>query len=63
MKNKISALAPIVAVSFLAAFSAGKKIQADSGTSLVLKPFLLLQKKKKKNTSLSTSVFLNLFFT
>ena len=32
MKSKTSSLAPIEAVSFLSAFSADKKKQADSGT-------------------------------
>jgi EamA domain-containing membrane protein RarD len=47
MKTKISSLAPIVAVSFLFAFSANKKIQVDSGTSLVLETDFSASKKKK----------------
>jgi EamA domain-containing membrane protein RarD len=46
MKTKISSLAPIVAVSFLFAFSANKKIQVDSGTSLVLETDFSASKKK-----------------
>jgi hypothetical protein len=53
MKAKTSSLAPIEAVSFLAAFSAAKKIQADSGTGRVLETGF---SASKKNTSLSTSV-------
>lgn len=45
IKIKTSRLAPIAAVSFLAAFSADKKIQADSGTSRFMKTIILLQKK------------------
>lgn len=46
MKIKTSSLAPIEAVSFLVAFSATKKIQADSGTGLVLKTDFSASKKK-----------------
>ena len=52
MKTITSSLAPIVAVSFLFAFSANKKIQADSGTALDLETDFCASKKSIKNKKL-----------